>query len=77
MKDESVLMCKYQSNGNVTYNYPPDKRNKVHDDRAFVYALLCWYLAKLRKNELRDNSSELETNVAELITARAPSYLRR
>lgn len=37
MKDEIVLMCKYQSNGNVTYNYPPDKRNKVHDDRAFVY----------------------------------------
>lgn len=77
MKDETVLMCKYQSNGNVTYNYPPDKRNKVHDDRCFVYALLCWYLAKLRKNELRDNSTELETNVAELITARAPSYLRR
>lgn len=75
MKDELVLMCKYQNNGNVTYNYPPDKRNKVHDDRAFVYSLLCWYLAKLRKNELRDNSVELETNVAELIMARKPSYL--
>lgn len=49
MKDEIVTMCKYTSNGNITYNYPPELRNKKHDDRAFVYGLLCWYLAKLRR----------------------------
>lgn len=52
MKDEIVTMCKYTSNGNITYNYPPELRNKKHDDRAFVYGLLCWYLAKLRRGQI-------------------------
>lgn len=30
LKTEVVTMCKYESQGNVTYNYPPDKRNVMH-----------------------------------------------
>lgn len=52
MKDEITLMCKYSTNGNITYNYPPDFRNKKPDDRAFVYGLLCWYLANLRRGQI-------------------------
>lgn len=77
MKDELVLMCKYANNGNITYNYPPDKRNKEHDDRCFTFALLCWYLSKLRRNEQRKNITTTEENVADLIMTRIPAYLKK
>ena len=52
MKDEITTMCKYVSGGNASYDFPPDKRNKMHDDRMFVYGLLCWYLAFMRKGQI-------------------------
>jgi len=52
MKNEIITMCKYVNAGSVTYNYPPDRRSTMHDDRAFTYGLLCWYLAKLRRNQV-------------------------
>jgi len=52
MKTEIVTMCKYVNAGNVTYNFPPDKRHKMHDDRVFVFGLLCWYLAQLRRGQI-------------------------
>lgn len=52
MKTEIITMCKYDSGGKVNYNYPPDMRNKMHDDRAYVYGLLCWYLAQLRRGQI-------------------------
>jgi len=58
MKNEIVTMCKYSTNGNITYNYPPELRNKMHDDRAFVYGLLCWFLAKLRREQVVNKKSE-------------------
>ncbi len=48
LKTEIITMCKYENTGNVTYNFPPDKRNKMHDDRVFAFGLLCFYLAQLR-----------------------------
>ena len=52
LKNETVTMCKYVSNGNVTYNFPPDKRNTMHDDRVFMLGLLCYYLASLRRGQI-------------------------
>ena len=54
LKTEIVTMCKYVSGENVTYNFPPDKRNKMHDDRVFAFGLLCWYLAQLRRGQVVD-----------------------
>jgi hypothetical protein len=54
MKDELVLVCKYVNKGQVSYAYPPDKRNTEHDDRAFAYGLFCWYLSSLRRGQLRE-----------------------
>ena len=71
MKDEIVLMCKYSSNGAVTYNYPPEKRNKVPDDRAFVYGLLCWYLAGLRRGQII-NKPQAKYTSFDHISFRAP-----
>lgn len=52
MKDEIIMMCKYDNSGTISYNFPPDKRNKNFDDRAFTYALLCWYLSQLRRGQI-------------------------
>ena len=52
LKTECVTMCKYVSNGNESYNYPPDKRNKMHDDRVFAFGLLCWRLAQMRRGQI-------------------------
>lgn len=58
MKTEIITMCKYDSGGKVTYNYPPEMRNKMHDDRAYVYGLLCWYLAQLRRGQIINKPQE-------------------
>ena len=52
MKTEIITMCKYTSGGNIRYDFPPEKRNTMHDDRAFVYGLLCWFLAQLRRGQM-------------------------
>ena len=52
MKTEIVTMCKFTSGGNVRYDVPVEKRNKMHDDRVFAFGLLCWYLARLRRGEV-------------------------
>ena len=50
MKTEVVTMCKYVNGGNVRYDYPPEKRNAMHDDRCYCFGLICYYLAQLRRN---------------------------
>lgn len=52
LKTELITMCKYTSGQNVTYNFPPDKRNKMHDDRIYAFSLLCWQLAQLRRGQI-------------------------
>ena len=63
MKHEIMTMCKYENAGSITYNYPPDKRNKMHDDRAFVYGLLCWYLSKLRRGQIVEKKINVSTDM--------------
>lgn len=64
MKTEIVTMCKYTSQGNVRYDFPPEKRNKMHDDRVFAFGLLCWYLAKLRRGEVVSKKPNIDyTNI--------------
>ena len=37
LKTEITTMCKYESKGNISYDLPPEKRNIMHDDRAFAF----------------------------------------
>lgn len=61
LKTEIVTMCKYENLGNVTYNFPPDKRNTMHDDRVFAFGLLCYYLAQLRHGEVINKPKTVST----------------
>lgn len=75
MKTEIITMCKYTSGGNIRYDFPPEKRNTMHDDRVFVYGLLCWLLAQLRKGQLVQRPKN-NTPSAILAMARRPSIVR-
>ena len=71
MKTEAVTMCKYTHGELTTYDFPPDKRNKMHDDRAFVLGLLCFAFARIRRGKIIErkevsNYSEVELCVTAL-----------
>lgn len=52
-KNEVVYMCRYDTpNGGVQYELSKDRRNKMHDDRAYVLAEAAYALALLRREDL-------------------------
>ena len=52
-KKELLYMCRsVTSNGNITYELARDKRNTMHDDRAYVCALGAYALATKRRSKL-------------------------
>lgn len=74
LKTEIVTMCKYENAGNIRYDYPPDKRNTMHDDRVFAFGLLCFYLMQLRHGEIytkKKRNSKLDFT----LLVRKPSIL--
>ncbi len=52
-KEEIVNIHKFKSDGG-TYKYAlsADKKNKINDDRAFAYSMLCWYLQEKRREDI-------------------------
>ncbi|MEC2162867.1 MULTISPECIES: terminase [Bacillus] len=53
-KEELVSIYKFSSGSSskVRYDLPPDKKSKVHDDRAYTIAMLAWYLKQLRRENI-------------------------
>ena len=76
MKTEIVTMCKYTTQGNVRYDFPADKRNKMHDDRVFAFGLLCWYLADLRRGDVVRRKPSDEELAKVRLPFRAPKIRR-
>jgi hypothetical protein len=53
MKTEVSYMCRYDTpNGGVSYELAKDKKNVMHDDRAYVLAMAAYALALLRRTDL-------------------------
>lgn len=53
MKNEVSYICRYESaNGDIQYDLARDKKNKIHDDRAYTLALAAYGLAMLRRTDL-------------------------
>ena len=53
MKEEiiSMVRIKNPTTGRITYQLPPEKRNKMHDDRNYCFVLCCWEIKNIRDNE--------------------------
>lgn len=53
LKTEVSYMCRYDTpNGGVQYELAREKRNTMHDDRAYTAAMGAYALAKLRRTDL-------------------------
>lgn len=73
MKTEIITMCKYVSGGNIRYDYPPEKRNTMHDDRCFVYGLLCYYLAQLRRGQMIRKPRQNNFDPSKFVMSKQPT----
>lgn len=60
-KEELVSIYEFKNGSNVRYDLAPDKKNKMHDDRAYTIAMLAWYLQELRRE--RTIKKEPEFNI--------------
>lgn len=65
MKEEIVSMVRIKpaTGGNITYQLPPDKRGKMHDDRNYCFVLCCWEVRNLREEEEFGEGVELDYGV--------------
>ena len=65
MREEITAMVRVKSptSANVTYQLPPEKRNIMHDDRAYVFVLACWQIRNLREDEEFGDGVELDYSV--------------
>ena len=53
LKTEVSYMCRYDTpNGGVQYELAREKKNTMHDDRAYTAAMAAYALAKLRRTDL-------------------------
>lgn len=53
MKEEIISMVRIKSptTGRITYQLPPDKAKKMHDDRNYVFIMCCYEIRRLRDDE--------------------------
>jgi len=53
MKEEAISMVRIKNpqSGRITYQLPPEKRSKMHDDRNYVFVMCCWEIKNIRDNE--------------------------
>lgn len=55
-KTEMSYMCRTETaNGGVTYSLTPEKKNNMHDDRAYALAMGCYALSEERRNAIVEN----------------------
>lgn len=52
-KEELVLIYRFDSStGGYRYDLPQDKKANTHDDRAYTFAMLGWYLKEMRRKNI-------------------------
>lgn len=68
LKMETSYMCRYDTpNGGVQYELAKDKKNTMHDDRAYTLAMGAYALAKLRREDLLQKPKSVSTlNISSL-----------
>jgi len=72
MKNEASYMCRYDNpNGGVQYELAKDKKNTMHDDRAYTLALGAYALALLRRVDLL-NTPKQNLDPTSLVKFRQP-----
>lgn len=72
-KEELVQIYRFDSTGSgYRYDLPQDKKNTMHDDRAYVFCMLAWYLKELRRERITKKKINANMNISELFQFNAP-----
>ncbi len=58
-KEELIATRRLGDNINYKYDLPPDKKNKMHDDRSYTFAMLAWHLKNLRREGIISKKSDI------------------
>ena len=67
MKNEASYMCRYDTpNGGVQYELAKDKKNVMHDDRAYTLAMAAFALALLRRTDLLSSPKQAQLDLSKL-----------
>lgn len=73
MKTEVVNIYRFeQANGKDRFDLAPDKSGKLNDDRAYVFALLGWQLAQLRREKVTKKTKPKKTDIASRMMVTKP-----
>ena len=76
-KTELVNIYRFkQASGKDRFDLAPDKADKLHDDRAYVVALLSWQLTQLRRANIINRKREKSDKKA-YFSIRAPKKVTR
>ena len=57
-KEELIATRRLGDNTNYKYDLSPDKKNKMHDDRAYTMVMLAWHLKNLRRESITNKPVE-------------------
>lgn len=79
MKEEIANIVSFKTSTGVTnYGLPPEKKNKMHDDRAYVFAMGCWFIKQKQiENTLgEDRSLDYSDYLKGPVSGSGSSYLR-
>jgi hypothetical protein len=85
MKEEIVNICRTKREGGKdSFKLPPHKdadtgvsEATMHDDRAYVLAMLGWYLSEKRLEHIRKKKNRPTYSPTELFSVRAPKKSTR
>lgn len=70
MKSELLYIERIQSgSGNISFELVPEKRHKMHDDRAYTAALAGWGLSCMRRSNLITVEDDKDFQFKSLVTA--------
>lgn len=57
-KEELISNRRMGNDANYRYDLPPDKKSKIHDDRAYTFVMLAWHLKNLRREGITKKQSD-------------------
>ena len=59
-KEEAIAQKRYGGTGGTPHKYDlsPEKKNRIHDDRMYVLAMLAWHLKNLRRDSITNKKVE-------------------
>lgn len=72
-KEELVLTYRFDSTGGgYRYDLPQDKKSTCHDDRAYTFCMLAWYLREMRRDGIV-NKERPKLDLAQLLQYKTPT----